>query len=169
VAEQNIGLVVMSQVETEWCWAACASAMSQCDPRAIAMEQCQIVAAFPQNATACDDPDGNNVQGALNDAMSIVSLPNEVIPLERFSFDVVTESIARERPVGVRLVDKTEGTAHNVVVVGCDATQRTVVVTDPWGNVGTAAPSYRMPFTTLLNNYGDGGWGRASDAFVILP
>jgi hypothetical protein len=159
---------MMSQDEDEWCWAACASGMSRCgDARARPMEQCEIVAASSdERSAACEDPDGNNVQGILSDAMETVNLPCNVVPLSGFTFPVVTSSIRRNCPVGVELVD-TDGLSHNVLIVGCDPQKVTVVVADPWGNPGAPAPTYRMSFNSLKNAYG--GWGTALNAFVITP
>lgn len=169
MAETRLPITVLCQEQTEWCWAACASAISQSDPRATAsMTQCEVVGLVENDAACCSHPEQMNVQANLRDAIEAVGLSCHVIQAGLLTFgDIASQIINRRRPLGARIEDRQNGLAHNVLIVGCDNAAHSVAVCDPWGTIGTAVQTWSMPFVTFKENYGQGAWGRCTDVFVV--
>lgn len=167
MAERILDVPVQAQEQTKWCWAA--SALGIRDYRVGGgqqLAQCELVGLVTQDAATCEQPERENVEGRLDLALAALQIQCSTEHVNSFEFaDVQRQLMTRQLPLGARIVDKDTGGAHIVVVIGCDPSAQTVVVADPWGTPGTAAPRYRMPFLSLKNNYG--GWGRCTDAFLV--
>ncbi len=167
MAVTRLPVTVMCQEQTEWCWAACAEAVSA-TYTASPLSQCQIVGRVKQDPDCCSHPSQLNVQGSLQEATDDLGLACRVVNGRSLEFDDVAQHIVgRARPVGARIQDRENGLAHNVLVVGCDPADTSVLVCDPWGTIGTAVTTWSMPFQTFKNSYGEQAWGWCSHAFFI--
>lgn len=166
MAEIILEIPLMSQERTRWCWAAVASGAGAGLHGTEPTRQCEIANSVLNLQNCCTDLTVGNTSADLTEALQVVSLESHPGDSGTFEFgDIVDEIIHRRRPVGARIVDRGNGAAHFVLIVGCDIAAKTIVASDPWGTVGASAPRYRMPFVKLKDDYG--GWGACSDFFRI--
>jgi hypothetical protein len=167
VAETLLEVPVQSQDQTQWCWAAVALGVRDFQlPDAPVMAQCEVVGTVTGDPECCADPERENKEGRLDLALGAFRIPCSTKRVSDFDFgDVQRQVIRLGLPLGVRIADNVTGAGHIVAVIGCDPAVQTVIVADPWGTPGTAAPRYRMAFVNLKHHYG--GWGSCSDAFLV--
>lgn len=166
MAEEVLPLALMAQEQTNWCWAAAASGVSALLHGGGHPAQCAVAAVVLSDPDCCAHPHLRNVTAELDLAMQAVSVPAALKPVSALSFAVVTTQIlTRQVPIGARILDRSNGQAHFVLIIGCNPTTDEVVCADPWGAVGTPAPRYRMPFVKMKNNYG--GWGRCTHFWLL--
>jgi hypothetical protein len=119
---------------------------------------------------SCDRPSDHNRQGTIPDGLAVVGLSARHVTSGLLEFPTIVTAIQddrRPRPVGARIEDRLNGLAHNVLIVGCDDSDGTVLVSDPWGTPATAAATWSMAFLDFKTAYGEDGWGRCTDVFVI--
>lgn len=159
MAERILDVPLQAQERTRWCWAAAALGIR--DYRvagAQRLAQCEVVSLVTQDQATCEEPERQNVEGRLDLALGALQIQCSTACVSTFEFtDVHQQLIAKQLPLGARIADNVTGSGHIVVVIGCDPSGETVVVADPWGTPGTAAPRYRMPFRSLKHNYGGMG------------
>lgn len=165
MSENVLSVPMMSQEQTHWCWAAVAAAISIYDLRAIPKEQCAIVGDVVGDPAACERPADVNNEGQLEDAIAAIGLSAPPGGPAMFRLTDLVHNIEKALPVGARILDVNDGSAHNILLVGCDEQKGTVVCADPWGHVGLPAPLYRMEFDVFKANYGD--WGICTHVFVL--
>lgn len=166
MAEEVLPLALMTQEQTNWCWAAAASGVSALFHGGSHPAQCTVAAVVLNDPGCCAHPDQANVTAQLDQAMRAVNVPATLKSVSTLSFSLVTTEIIKRRvPIGARIFDKTNGQAHFVLIIGCNPTTEEVVCADPWGAVGTPAPRYRMPFVKMKHDYG--GWGRVTDICLL--
>jgi hypothetical protein len=167
MAELILDVPVQAQEQTRWCWAAAALGIR--DYRVAGgqrLAQCQVVGLVKGDDATCAQPGRQNVEGELNLALGVLDIQCLPERATNLGFaNIQQQLIAKQLPLGARIEDNLTGSGHIVVVIGCDPSAQTVVVADPWGTPGTAAPRYRMPFLSLKEGYG--GWGRCTDAFFV--
>jgi hypothetical protein len=152
---------VMAQELRLWCWAAIASGVSQLGG-APGLSQCEIATRLIGLACCASPPACNTSQDL---AAAITSIPMSCVAMAPIDFPMLANQIqVAGRPVGVRLLNRLDFSAHFVLLTGCDPAMETVIATDPWGTVGSAAPRYRMALADV-HNYG--GWGTWTHSFII--
>lgn len=160
--EVVLSVPVMAQELRLWCWAAIASGVSQLPGSPGFLRQCDV-ATRVIGLSCCTAPAACNQTRALDAA--ILAIPMSCFPTGPLDFGTLADRIAvARRPVGVRLLNRLDGSAHFVLITGCDAAVQTVISTDPWDTPGLPAPRYRMHFSAL-GNYG--GWGVWTHSFII--
>jgi Papain-like cysteine protease AvrRpt2 len=152
---------VMAQELRLWCWAAIASGVSQLGGAPF-QSQCDV-ATKVIGLACCATPAACNTTQDLTAA--ITSIPMSCVATGPVDFSTLANQIqVAGRPVGVRLLNRLDFSAHFVLITGCDPAMQTVISTDPWGTVGMAAPRYRMLFSDV-HNYGN--WGTWTHSFII--
>jgi hypothetical protein len=162
MAETVLSVPVMAQELRLWCWAAIASGVSQLVGSPQFLRQCDVATRVVGQA-CCSTPASCNVPRDLDAAINAIPMSCSVngrLPFSTLVFQIET----LRRPVGLRMLNRFDFTAHFVLITGCDPAVQTVISTDPWGTVGAAAPRYRVNFATL-ENYG--GWGMWTHSFII--
>jgi hypothetical protein len=125
-----------TQSQTEWCWAAVASAVHRyLDGQYL--QQCQVVDRQWPGFGCCAQPSGDdcNQPESLADVLGRLGNRNGDIWFETLQFETLGEQLRADRPVCCGLVKDQLG--HFVVVTGCFYVQGTPFVTlkDPtFGN-----------------------------------
>lgn len=166
MAEEVLPLALMTQEQTNWCWAAAASGVAALFHGGSHPAQCAVAAVVLKDPDCCAHPQSGNVAAELDHAMHAVNVPAILKPVSDLSFSLVTTQILKRRtPIGARISGKTIPLAHFVLIIGCNPDTDEVVCADPWGAVGTPAPRYRMPFVKMKHDYG--GWGRVTDICLL--
>jgi hypothetical protein len=162
MSETVLPVPVMAQELRLWCWAAISSGVSQFSGSPDVLSQCEVATRVIGTA-CCTVPAACNLPRSLDDAIRSIPLSCSVdlqIPFAMLSGHIVGEG----RPVGLRMLNRFDFSAHFILVTGCDPALQTVICTDPWGMVGASAPRYRMNFAALANY---GGWGQWTHSFLI--
>jgi hypothetical protein len=157
------------QQADHWCWAAVASGVAGYFHQYLrAASQCEVATRLTNRTVLCcvePTPAACLFSASLEAAFRAVGLVNArtVLPLP---FGTLADQvIAREYPVGIRLVGP--GVAgHFVLVVGCDDVTGDVVVADPSGTGNLPAWRGWMTYEKLLTDYA--GWhGVCTNAVLI--
>ena len=162
MAETVLPVPVMAQELRLWCWAAIASGVSQLPGSPQFLGQCDV-ATRVVGLSCCAAPAACNLTRDLDVAIRAISMSCMVDGQVPFS-TLSTQILSFGRPVGLRMLNRLDFTAHFVLITGCDPAVQTVISTDPWGPVGALAPRYRMDFSALANY---GGWGIWTHSFLI--
>jgi hypothetical protein len=109
---------VETQQESYWCWAAVTSAVDRYYSPNSFLAQCEVVSQFLPAASACLNPDKNNVPGVLENALSGMGLGTKWNE-DRIDFAILQTEIDAGRPVCVA-IDWAggSGVTHFVVLCG---------------------------------------------------
>jgi hypothetical protein len=162
MSETVLPVPVMAQQLRLWCWAAITSGVSQFSGSPAVLSQCEV-ATRVIGASCCASPAVCNLTMDLDAAIRSIPLLCSVDPPVLFA-TLAGRIVNAGRPVGLRMLNRFDFSAHFILVTGCDPAVQTVICTDPWGTVGAAAPRYRMEFKALANY---GGWGQWTHSFLI--
>ena len=160
--ETVLPVPVMAQELRLWCWAAIASGLSQLPSSPQFLRQCDVATRLVA-PSCCSTPAGCNVTRDLDAAVQAIPMSCSVTA--QLPFGTVADQIVnRGHPVGLRILNRFDFTAHFVLLTGCDPAVQAVISTDPWGTPGAPAPRWRMDFSALQNY---GGWGTWTHSFLI--
>jgi len=152
---RRLGFTMQSQLQTQWCWAACSVSVSAFYDSATAWTQCSVVNAELGQTTCCQN--GSTAQCnqpwylnlALTRTGNLVSWSGGTATIAQ-----IRSQIRSRRPVGAR-IGWSGGGGHFVVIVGYRACDRDeyIDVRDPiYG-------SSDLPISTFTSSYrGTGSW-----------
>jgi Papain-like cysteine protease AvrRpt2 len=151
--KRTLPLSLQHQLQTNWCWAACASSASAFYDGTSTWGQCTVVNAELTQMSCCDDGASGtcNVPWYLDRALrrtgNFTSKQSG-----RASWNTVRDEIRAGRPVGARIGWKGGG-GHFVMLTGyrSAAGVREVEVQDPW----TGRSS--LPIDVFATNYKNSG------------
>jgi hypothetical protein len=151
--KRTLPLTVQHQLQTNWCWAACASSASAFYDGTSTWGQCTVVNAELEQPGCCDDgaSEGCNIPWYLDRALrrtgNFTSKQDGAA-----SWNTVRREIDAGRPVGAR-IGWNGGGGHFVMLSGYRSrgSVREVVVQDPW--TGRS----RLPIDVFANNYKNSG------------
>jgi Papain-like cysteine protease AvrRpt2 len=121
---RRVPLSMQAQLQTQWCWAACATSASHLYDAASTWTQCRVVNAELTQTGCCQDGSSGQCNQpwyldlALTRTGNLAGLASGTVPLSR-----LRSELAAGRPVGAR-IGWAGGGGHFAMISGCldDAT-----------------------------------------------
>ena len=147
-------LIIQTQQQSEWCWAACAVSIARYFNPASTMRQCDVVDLVDPVQDCCMNPSAHNHPEGLTTAVRAVSSLR--MSLDRaLSFDELRAEIDAGRPVCAAIAWRSGG-GHAVLITGyrvLGSGSQHVHVEDPLN------PASDLDFDEFSNAYyGEGTW-----------
>lgn len=153
MAQKTLNFSMQQQSETNWCWAASSTSVSEYYKPASTWTQCKVADTALGQTSCCQNGSSAscNIPWYLGKALGIVGHDGGYDPKPEPLTTVRTE-VDADRPLGFR-VAWNQGGAHFGILVGYDTVAQTVEVRDPWWGNST------LPYNVFRSNYqGMGSW-----------
>jgi Papain-like cysteine protease AvrRpt2 len=154
-------MLMQTQIEDEWCWAAVAVSVDHYFNPASTKTQCQLAQAVLENEACCGNPDACDDPAKLQDALTNVNRLDRIL-LRPLQFSEIQDKLSANLPVCVR-IGWANGGGHFVAIDGWfgSATNPQVNVADPLFDGG---PWDYNEFVTAY--MGNGQW---TATFLVKP
>jgi hypothetical protein len=110
-------MLMQTQIENEWCWAAVATSVDHYFNPQSTKTQCQVAQAVLNNAGCCGNPDACDQPAKLQDALAQVTRLDQVLP-RYLQFSEIRAQLGASLPVCVR-IGWARGGGHFVAIDGC--------------------------------------------------
>jgi hypothetical protein len=146
-------MLMQTQIEDEWCWAAVAVSVDHYFNPASTKTQCQVAQAVLANEGCCGNPDSCDDPAKLQDALNNVQRLNRIV-LRALLFSEIQASLNAFLPVCARIA-WANGGAHFVAIDGWSGTADNpqVHVADP------LFPDSTVGYNEFVSAYqGSGQW-----------
>lgn len=158
--QEVLGVPVLGQKQTQWCWAACKQMVFRFSDSVSTTEQCELANAAFELMGCCNSP----TSSLCNKPLSILRISGEwqrwgyrsSYRAESLEFASIKFEIDHGRPIECGLKWHLGG-GHAVLIIGYidDPISPDVIVNDPWELQKT------IKYSELVTAYGRGQWSWA--------
>jgi hypothetical protein len=152
------------QQETNWCWAAVAVSVAECNGSTQRWTQCTLAAA-EFTRPCCLDPDRCNEPHSLAQSLTRTqNLQDNGHKTTTLRIDTIDKELRKGRPIPIRIL-RNDGTAHFMVISGYDLLadgRQLLTIQDPW----FGRNQIRYDDLLRTNTYRGGRW---SDSYLTEP